>query len=77
MSMLQFNLPAGKADFNLEEAAALLGMSTQDLKQMVIARLGEDDSSPKRLARLRFRPADLILLNMMQRDPDQLEARPD
>ncbi len=77
MSMLQFNLPAGKADYNLEEAASLLGMSTQELKTMVLARLGEGDGSSKRLARLRFRPADLILLNMMQTDPDQIEAQPD
>ena len=77
MSMLQFNLPAGKAEFNLEEAASLLGMSAQELKKMVLARLGEEDASPKRLARLRFRPSDLLLLNMMQSDPDGLAAKPD
>ena len=77
MSMLQFNLPAGKADFNLEEAAALLGMSTQDLKQMVLARMGEGENAPKRLARLRFRPTDLIVLSMIKSNPDQLDARPD
>ncbi len=77
MSMIQFNLPAGKADFNLEEAASLLGMSAQDLKQLVLARLGEGDSSTKRLARLRFRPADLILLNMMQSHPEGIEAAVD
>lgn len=66
MSNTQFSLPAGKSEFNFEEAASLLGLSSQELKSFVIQRLGESDTSPKELAKMRFRPADLVLLNVIQ-----------
>jgi hypothetical protein len=66
MSNTQLSLPAGKSDFNFEEAASLLGLSSQELKSFVIQRLGESDTSPKELAKMRFRPADLVLLNVIQ-----------
>lgn len=62
----QLSLPAGKADFNFDEAASLLGMSVEELQVLVIERLGEEDTSAKKVARMRFRPADLVLLNVMQ-----------
>ncbi len=76
MSRTQLSLPAGKSDFNFDEAATLLGLSSQELKSFVMQRLGESDTSPKQLAKMRFRPADLVLLNVIQEtqagevDPD-------
>jgi len=69
MSHIQLSLPAGKSDFNFEEAASLLGLSAQELKSFVLQRLGESDTSPKQLAKMRFRPADLVLLNVIQATP--------
>ena len=69
MSHTQLSLPAGKSDFNFEEAASLLGLSEQELKSFVLLRLGESDTSPKQLAKMRFRPADLVLLNVIQATP--------
>lgn len=69
MSNTQLSLPAGKSEFNFEEAASLLGLSSQELKSFVIQRLGESDTSPKELAKMRFRPADLVLLNVIQTTP--------
>lgn len=69
MSHTQLSLPAGKSDFNFEEAASLLGLSEQELKSFVLQRLGESDTSPKQLAKMRFRPADLVLLNVIQATP--------
>ena len=69
MSNTQLSLPAGKSEFNFEEAASLLGLSSQELKSFVIQRLGESDTSPKELAKMRFRPADLVLLNVIQATP--------
>ncbi len=66
MSRTQLSLPAGKSDFNFDEAATLLGLSSQELKSFVMQRLGESDTSPKQLAKMRFRPADLVLLNVIQ-----------
>ena len=69
MSHTPLSLPAGKSDFNFEEAASLLGLSAQELKSFVLQRLGESDTSPKQLAKMRFRPADLVLLNVIQATP--------
>ncbi len=69
MSHIQLSLPAGKSDFNFEEAASLLGLSAQELKSFVLQRLGESDTSPQQLVKMRFRPADLVLLNVIQATP--------
>ncbi len=59
------NLPAGKAEFNLEEAADVLGISSEELKSLVVARL-EGEGQTQDLRRLKFRPADLIMLRMVR-----------
>lgn len=65
---MPFQLPADKAEFSLEEAAAALGLSADELRFMVAERLaGDDEVSAGNLARMRFRPADLIMLEMVRR----------
>ena len=59
------NLPAGKAEFNLEEAADVLGISSDELQSLVASRL-EAEGQPQDLRRLKFRPADLIMLRMVR-----------
>jgi hypothetical protein len=66
MAPLQLSLPSGKADFNLDEAAGVLGISSNELKSLVEQRLGGDRAAMNNISKLRFRPADLIMLNMMQ-----------
>jgi hypothetical protein len=66
MDVMNLSLPAGKAEFNFEEAAAALGISSNDLENLVIERLDADGPAVRNLARMRFRPADLIMLNMVQ-----------
>ena len=66
MDVMHLSLPAGKADFNFEEAAAALGISSNELQELVADRLNADGPSVRNLARMRFRPADLIMLNMVQ-----------
>lgn len=65
MSVMQFSLPSGKAEFNFQEAAALLGLTSGELEALVAEHLAAE-ASEKNLARMRFRPADLIMLNMVQ-----------
>jgi len=65
MSSIQLSLPAGKAEFNFQEAALLLGMTSTELEALVAQHLAEEGSE-KNLLRMRFRPADLIMLNLMQ-----------
>ena len=66
MDVMNLSLPTGKAEFNFEEAAAALGISSNELESLVADRLDADGSSVRNLAKMRFRPADLIMLNMVQ-----------
>lgn len=66
MDVMNLSLPTGKAEYNFEEAAAALGISSNELETLVVERLEADGSSLRNLARMRFRPADLIMLNMVQ-----------
>jgi hypothetical protein len=65
MDVMNLSLPTGKAEFNFEEAAAALGISSNELETLVVERLEADGPSVRNLARMRFRPADLIMLNMV------------
>lgn len=65
MDVMNLSLPTGKAEFNFEEAAAALGISLNELETLVVERLQADGPSVRNLARMRFRPADLIMLNMV------------
>ena len=62
---MNLSLPSGKAEFNFEEAASALGISSNELEALVVERLEADGPSVRNLARMRFRPADLIMLNMV------------
>lgn len=66
MDVMNLSLPIGKAEFNFEEAAAALGISSNELEALVVERLEADNNALRNLARMRFRPADLIMLNMVQ-----------
>ena len=62
---MNLTLPTGKSEFNFEEAASALGISSNELEALVAERLKADGPSMRNLARMRFRPADLIMLNMV------------
>lgn len=74
MAQMQLSLTAGKAEYNWDEAATMLGLSSNELQNLVIDRLGERESKESAFAKMRFRPADLILLNMVQAGAALVEA---
>lgn len=61
----RLSLPSGKTEFNFDEAARLLGLTSAELEALVAEHLA-DEGSRKNLLRMRFLPADLIMLNIMQ-----------
>ena len=65
MSPLRISLPTGKSDYNFEEAARILGISAKDLRTLVIHHLLDEADEVQNLPRMRFRPADLIMLSMV------------
>ena len=66
MDMTQLPLADGKSDYNFEEAAGVLGISSLELRTLVIEHLAGGDAPVRNLSRLRFRPADLIMLTMVK-----------
>ncbi len=68
MSLQKFTLPSGKSEFNFEEAASVLGLTSGELEALVAERLAEEGAE-RNLARMRFRRTDLILLNLIQHTP--------
>jgi len=74
MAQMQLSLTAGKAEYNWDEAATMLGLSSNELQSLVVDRLGERESKESAFAKMRFRPADLILLNMVQAGAPLVEA---
>lgn len=74
MAQMQLSLTAGKAEYNWDEAATMLGLSSNELQTLVVDRLGERESKDSAFAKMRFRPADLILLNMVQSGAPLVEA---
>lgn len=63
---LQLTLPTGKSDYNFEEAARILGISAKELRSRVINNLLDEADAVQNLPRMRFRPADLIMLSMVR-----------
>ena len=66
MASLRINLPTGKSDYNFEEAARILGISAKELRTLVIHNLLDEADAVQNLPRMRFRPADLIMLSMVK-----------
>ena len=65
MAPLRLSLPTGKSDYNFEEAARILGISGKELRTLVIHHLLDEADAVQNLPRMRFRPADLIMLSMV------------
>ena len=66
MDITQLSLADGKSEYNFEEAAGVLGMSSLELRTLVIEHLASEDAPLQNLSRLRFRPADLIMLTLVK-----------
>ncbi len=66
MDITQLSLADGKSEYNFEEAAGVLGMSSLELRTFVIEHLAGGEAPVRNLSRLRFRPADLIMLTLVK-----------
>jgi hypothetical protein len=51
MDITQLPLADGKSDYNFEEAASVLGMSSLELRTLVIERLTSEDAPLQNLSR--------------------------
>ena len=55
----------GKSEYSEGEAAAELGVSIEDLRELVRTQITEHEQDLANMAILSFRPADLLLLRML------------
>jgi hypothetical protein len=67
---MQISLPTGKSEYNFEEAARILGISSKELRSRVIHHLLDEADAVQNLPRMKFRPADLIMLSMVSGPPE-------
>ena len=65
MASMRLSLPTGKSEYNLDEAARILGISAKELRTRVIHHLLDEPAAVQNLTKMKFRPADLILLSMV------------
>jgi hypothetical protein len=66
---MQLSLPTSKAEYNIEEAAKVLGISAAELRSLLIRHVLDEPDGVKNLPKMRFRAADLIILSMVSLPP--------
>ena len=76
MASIRLSLPTGKSEYNLDEAARILGISAKELRTRVIHHLLDEAEGVQNLPRMKFRPADLIMLSMVgsNSSPNEIES---
>ncbi len=62
---MQLSLPTSKAEFNIEEAAHVLGLSASELRSLLIRHVLDEPEGIRNLPKMRFRPADLVMLSLV------------
>jgi len=63
--MPDVRIPRNKTEFTVSEAAEALGVTTEELRSLLVRYVVDDPQSIQNIPRMRFRAADLIMLNTM------------
>jgi hypothetical protein len=59
------DIPTSKSEYNIEEAAHVLEMSAAELRSLLIRHVLDEPDGVRNLPKMRFRPADLIMLRLV------------
>ena len=62
---MDLRLPTSKTEFNIEEAAGVLGLSASELRSLLIRHVLDEPEGIRNLPKMRFRPADLVMLSLV------------
>lgn len=62
---MPLQLPTAKSEYNIEEAAHFLGVSSHELRSLLIRHVLDEAEAIQNLPKMKFRPADLIMLSMV------------
>lgn len=69
---MQLDLSAEKNDYNIDEAACLLGITSGEIRSLLIRYVLDEVDGVRNLSGMRFRPADLIMLSQVAVPPTKI-----
>lgn len=69
---MQLDLSTEKNDYNIDEAARMLGITSSEIRSLLIRHVLDEVDGVRNLSRMRFRPADLIMLSQVAVPPTKI-----
>ena len=63
---MRLHLSTSKSEYNIEEAARVLGINSGELRSLLIRHVLDEPEGLRNLPKMRFRPADLIMLQLVR-----------
>jgi hypothetical protein len=66
---MSLQLPTSKSEYTIDEAASVLGISANELRSLLIRHVLDETEAIKNLPKMKFRPADLIMLSQVLASP--------
>ncbi|MDA1312232.1 MAG: hypothetical protein O2968_02755 [Acidobacteria bacterium] len=62
---MPLDLSSTKAEYNVDEAALVLGLSSGELRSLLIRYVLDEPEGLQNLPKMRFRRADLVMLRLV------------
>ena len=62
---MRLHLSRSKSEYNIEEAARVLDISSGELRSLLIRHVLDEPEGLRNLPKMRFRSADLIMLQLV------------
>lgn len=69
---MQLDFSTEKSDYNIDEAARLLGITSGEIRSLLIRYVLDEVDGIRNLSGMRFRPADLIMLSQVAVPPTKI-----
>ncbi len=64
-------LSTRKSEYTVQEAARVLGVSFEELRSLLIRHVLDEMDSIENIPKMRFKSADLVMLNLVSHGPDE------
>ena len=64
-------LSTRKSEYTVQEAARVLGVSFEELRSLLLRHVLDEMDSIENIPKMRFKPADLVMRNLVSHGPDE------
>ena len=64
-------LSTRKSEYSVQEAARVLGVSFDELRSLLIRHVLDEMDAIENIPKMRFKPADLVMLSLVAHGPDE------